>query len=50
MLAIPQVVGFGTVADLADAADAGAATVVRLANKLGYDGLRRTASVPSSAT
>jgi DNA-binding MurR/RpiR family transcriptional regulator len=34
----PQVVGFGTVADLAEAASAGAATVVRLANKLGYDG------------
>jgi len=34
----PQVVGFGTVADLAHAARAGAATVVRLANKLGYDG------------
>jgi DNA-binding MurR/RpiR family transcriptional regulator len=34
----PQIVGFGTVADLADAASAGAATVVRLANKLGYDG------------
>ena len=34
----PQVVGFGTVADLASAAGAGAATVVRLANKLGYEG------------
>jgi DNA-binding MurR/RpiR family transcriptional regulator len=34
----PQIVGFGTVADLAEAASAGAATVVRLANKLGYDG------------
>jgi DNA-binding MurR/RpiR family transcriptional regulator len=34
----PQIVGFGTVADLADEADAGAATVVRFANKLGYDG------------
>ncbi len=43
VLATPQVVGFGTVADLADAAGAGAATVVRLANKLGYDGLRRPA-------
>lgn len=34
----PQVVAFGTVADLAATADAGAATVVRLANKLGYEG------------
>lgn len=34
----PQLVGFGTVADLADAANAGAATVVRLAAKLGFDG------------
>ncbi len=34
----PQIVGFGTVADLADEAEAGAATVVRFANKLGYDG------------
>jgi DNA-binding MurR/RpiR family transcriptional regulator len=34
----PQLVGFGTVADLAEAAGAGAATVVRLAAKLGYDG------------
>jgi DNA-binding MurR/RpiR family transcriptional regulator len=34
----PQLVGFGTVADLADAAEAGAATVVRLATKLNYDG------------
>lgn len=31
-------VAFGTVADLAAAAGAGAATVVRLASKLGYDG------------
>ncbi|MET0908314.1 MAG: MurR/RpiR family transcriptional regulator [Ilumatobacteraceae bacterium] len=38
VLAKPQVIGFGTVADLADASGAGAATVVRLANKLGYDG------------
>jgi DNA-binding MurR/RpiR family transcriptional regulator len=38
LLDAPQVVGFGTVADLAQAAGAGAATVVRLANKLGYDG------------
>ena len=34
----PQLVGFGTVADLAEAATAGAATVVRLAAKLGFDG------------
>lgn len=34
----PQLVAFGTVADLADAASSGAATVVRLAGKLGYDG------------
>ena len=34
----PQLVGFGTVADLAGAAGAGAATVVRLAAKLGFDG------------
>ncbi len=34
----PQLVGFGTVADLAEAATAGAATVVRLAAKLGYEG------------
>ena len=34
----PQLVGFGTVADLADAAGAGAATVVRLAAKLGFEG------------
>ncbi|HEU4840715.1 MAG TPA: MurR/RpiR family transcriptional regulator, partial [Ilumatobacteraceae bacterium] len=34
----PQLVGFGTVADLAGAAGAGAATVVRLAGKLGFDG------------
>ncbi len=34
----PQLVGFGTVAELAEAAGAGAATVVRLAAKLGYDG------------
>ncbi|MFV0306703.1 MAG: MurR/RpiR family transcriptional regulator [Desertimonas sp.] len=38
VLARPQLVGFGTVADLAAAAAAGAATVVRLAAKLGYDG------------
>jgi DNA-binding MurR/RpiR family transcriptional regulator len=34
----PQLVAFGTVADLADAASSGAATVVRLASKLGFDG------------
>ena len=38
LLDTPQTVGFGTVADLAEASSAGAATVVRLANKLGYDG------------
>lgn len=38
VLASPQLVAFGTVADLADAAHSGAATVVRLATKLGYDG------------
>ncbi|HWM18192.1 MAG TPA: MurR/RpiR family transcriptional regulator [Ilumatobacteraceae bacterium] len=38
ILARPQAVGFGTVADLALAAGAGAATVVRLAGKLGFDG------------
>jgi DNA-binding MurR/RpiR family transcriptional regulator len=34
----PQSVGFGTVADLADSAKVGAASVVRLAAKLGFDG------------
>jgi DNA-binding MurR/RpiR family transcriptional regulator len=34
----PQLVAFGTVADLALQANAGAATVVRLAGKLGFDG------------
>jgi DNA-binding MurR/RpiR family transcriptional regulator len=34
----PELVAFGTVAELADAAQAGAATVVRLAAKLDYDG------------
>jgi DNA-binding MurR/RpiR family transcriptional regulator len=34
----PQLVAFGTVAELAEAASAGAATVVRLSTKLGYDG------------
>lgn len=38
VMADPQMVAFGTVAELADAAGAGAATVVRLAGKLGYDG------------
>jgi DNA-binding MurR/RpiR family transcriptional regulator len=34
----PQLVAFGTVADLAEAAKSGAATVVRLAGKLGFEG------------
>jgi DNA-binding MurR/RpiR family transcriptional regulator len=34
----PQLVAFGTVAELAEKAGSGAATVVRLAGKLGYDG------------
>ncbi len=38
LLARPQLVGFGTVADLAAEAGTGAATVVRLAAKLGYSG------------
>lgn len=38
VLARPQLVAFGTVAELASAAGAGAATVVRLSTKLGYDG------------
>jgi DNA-binding MurR/RpiR family transcriptional regulator len=38
ILEAPQSVGFGTVADLAKRADVGAASVVRLANKLGFDG------------
>ena len=38
VLAQPQLVAFGTVADLAEAASSGAATVVRLASKLGFDG------------
>lgn len=38
ILAAPQQVGFGTVAELARAADVGAASVVRLAGKLGFDG------------
>jgi DNA-binding MurR/RpiR family transcriptional regulator len=38
VLASPQSIGFGTVADLARAAQVGAASVVRLATKLGFDG------------
>ncbi len=38
VLVRPQLVAFGTVAELASAAGAGAATVVRLATKLGFDG------------
>jgi DNA-binding MurR/RpiR family transcriptional regulator len=38
VLAQPELVGFGTVADLAEASKAGAATVVRLATKVGFDG------------
>jgi len=38
ILATPQSVGFGTVADLAGEAGVGTATVVRLATKLGFDG------------
>jgi DNA-binding MurR/RpiR family transcriptional regulator len=38
ILESPQAVGFGTVADLAKTANVGAASVVRLANKLGFDG------------
>jgi DNA-binding MurR/RpiR family transcriptional regulator len=34
----PQLVAFGTVAELASVSDAGAATVVRLASKLQFDG------------
>lgn len=34
----PQLVAFGTVAELAEASSSGAATVVRLATKLGYEG------------
>ena len=45
VLARPQLVGFGTVADLAEAASAGAATVVRLAAKLGFDGFTAPAGV-----
>lgn len=38
VLARPQLVAFGTVAELADAAGAGAATVVRFATKLSLEG------------
>jgi DNA-binding MurR/RpiR family transcriptional regulator len=38
VLGSPELVAFGTVAELAEASKAGAATVVRLAAKLGYDG------------
>jgi DNA-binding MurR/RpiR family transcriptional regulator len=38
VLANPQLVAFGTVADLAEVAGSGAATVVRLATKLGFEG------------
>lgn len=38
LLARPQLVGFGTVADLAGASGTGAATVIRLATKLGFTG------------
>jgi DNA-binding MurR/RpiR family transcriptional regulator len=38
ILRSPQSVGFGTVAELADSAKVGAASVVRLATKLGFDG------------
>ena len=38
VLARPQLVAFGTVAELAHAAACGAATVVRLSTRLGYDG------------
>lgn len=38
VLSEPELVAFGTVAELAGRANAGAATVVRLANKIGFDG------------
>lgn len=38
ILSTPHAVGFGTVAELARTAGVGAATVVRLSAKLGYDG------------
>jgi DNA-binding MurR/RpiR family transcriptional regulator len=40
LLADPERVAFGTVAEVATAARAGGATVVRLADRLGYDGFR----------
>jgi DNA-binding MurR/RpiR family transcriptional regulator len=45
VLTQPQLVAFGTVAELASAAGAGAATVVRLATKLGYDGFTELQAV-----
>lgn len=41
VLTRPQVVAFGTVAEVAEASGAGAATVVRFAAKLGFDGFTR---------
>ena len=38
ILQTPQSIGFGTVAELAQSANVGAASVVRLATKLGFDG------------
>ncbi len=38
ILAAPNLVAFGTVADVAEAARTGTATVVRFAVKLGFDG------------
>ena len=38
ILSSPHAVGFGTVAELARTAGVGAATVVRLSAKLGYEG------------
>jgi DNA-binding MurR/RpiR family transcriptional regulator len=38
VLANPQLVAFGTVAELAEGSGSGAATVVRLATKLGFEG------------
>lgn len=40
LIAQPETVAFGTVADLAGRAAVGVATVARLATKLGYDGFR----------
>lgn len=45
VLAQPQLVAFGTVADLAAAAGSGAATVVRLAVKLGLEGFTELQAV-----